>query len=480
MGGQPEEQHAGAGSGVNDGSDRAPDALPSHPVALGRQLGRYRLLAHLGRGGMADVYLADELDEQGSPRPDATRVVVKEVLPRLHEDAAFSRGLMAEAELALHLRHPNVVHTIALGEDAAPFIVMEYVPGLDLHQLLRALTASRQGLHAAYAFHIMERVLRGLHAAHEACDDDGEPLGVVHCDVSPANVLLGVDGGVKVCDFGVARAEILRLSPAHAGFVDSEEWALDSDTTPGHVAGKWRYLAPEQASGQRFDLRADVFAAGVMLWELCAGRPILRAPRDLPAEELLRLAAERRAEPLPVQGFPEQARLQDILDRALQREPAARFQNASVFTDALASYVADNGMAIERSIFADYITHVCDTVARPAWPLRSDERSLPDELVGEENATERSAASASEPPAALADESASDTSRAAPPADEASSDKASSDKASSDEASSDNASSDKATLASSARGPSPATRWALAVLFVLAVVALAVWLALQT
>lgn len=371
-----EAESEGLGAGVR--AD-APD-LPSHPVELGRVLGDYRLLAHLGRGGMADVYLAEEL-EAGEPRAGAARVVVKEVLPRLIDDPAFSRGLMAEAELSLHLRHENIVHTIELGdEEDLPFIVMEYVPGLDLHQLLRALTSSRQGLHAAYAFHIVVRILRGLGAAHGASDEDGRPLGVVHCDVSPANVLLGVDGSVKVCDFGVAKADVQRFSPADAGFGESEEWALDDDTAPGHVAGKWRYLAPEQAAGRRFDARADVFAAGVLLWELCAGRPILRAPRDTPHEELLRLAAERQSRPLPVSGFPEQAWLQSILDRALSREPRDRYSNAFDFADALCGYLRGNGMEVSQEAFGAYIRNVCDTIHRPAWPLHSeDERAITDD-----------------------------------------------------------------------------------------------------
>ncbi|MBI4914573.1 MAG: serine/threonine protein kinase [Acidobacteria bacterium] len=294
----------------------APRRLPS-------ELGDYLLVEHVGRGGMADIYLAERRFAIGARRTCA----VKEIIPELCTNERFLCMLGAEARLVSRLRHPNIVGVECLdAASGAPFIVMEYVEGLDLRELLRRATERRMALPLAVSITILCDVLRGLDHAHRATDAEGRPLGVVHRDVSPSNVLLGFDGQVKLCDFGIAAS-------------------VDGVPTEA-IEGKAGYMSPEHARGEPVDARADLFAVGIMLWELVSGRRLYQKASGVP----LLVQARRAARPaLPLRDLPEEEWLHAVIDRALAVNRAERYGSAREMLHDLEDYALDTRMLISTT-----------------------------------------------------------------------------------------------------------------------------------
>ncbi|HEX3769520.1 MAG TPA: serine/threonine-protein kinase, partial [Polyangiaceae bacterium] len=211
-------------------------------------------IARLGSGGMAEVFLAVARGPVGFNK----LAVVKRL--RNSDDAAQVAMFLDEARLAARLNNANIVHTYEVGEAGGKyFIAMEYLEGQSLHALIARQKVHGSGASDAVAAYIAAQALKGLHFAHQLRDFDGTPLGVVHRDVSPHNLYLTYEGEVKVLDFGVAKTRM------NAG-----------NTETGMVKGKIRYMAPEQLSDGAVDARADVFALGVVLWELLARRPLFQ------------------------------------------------------------------------------------------------------------------------------------------------------------------------------------------------------------
>ena len=211
--------------------------------------GKYEIGARLGGGGMAEVFRASVRGAAGFSRP----VAIKRIHPEVSSDERFADMFVNEAKLTSLLHHPNVVSVLDFDRDdeGRLFLVMEMVEGVDLRQLQRSGPIPR-----AVAVHVVAEALRGLGYAHELTDG-GRPLGIVHRDVSPHNVLLSWDGAVKVSDFGIAKA-----------------FAATGVTESGLIKGKLSYMSPEQAHALRLDARSDLFAAGVILHELLTGRPL--------------------------------------------------------------------------------------------------------------------------------------------------------------------------------------------------------------
>ncbi|MFT3921108.1 MAG: serine/threonine-protein kinase [Myxococcales bacterium] len=300
-----------------------------------RVFGRYVLFDRIGRGGMANIFLARADTSLGGSR----LCVVKQILTELGKDSNFERALIAEAKLAARLTHANVVQVFDLGREGDRlFIAMEYVEGFDLNQLLRALSKAQLALPAEFALFVIREVLRALDYAHRVKDNEGRPLGLVHRDVSPSNVLISFEGEVKLCDFGIARA-----MSAH----DEE-----SEISVPRVVGKSAYMAPEHARGEPIDARADVFAAGILLWELAAGRRLYRGSE----EEMLNQAKQAEVPPLPERGLPEQAKLQAVLNRALARYRDDRFQSAAEFLRALEDYAVQARLMASQLRFGSFLT----------------------------------------------------------------------------------------------------------------------------
>ncbi len=308
------------------------------PVAtelrLPRRIGRYTLFDRIGQGGMAEIFLARAATELGGSR----LVVVKQILPQFAEVPDFERLLVAEAKLASRLTHANVTQVYDLGrEDGCLFIAMQYVEGLDLNELLRRCAKSRTPMPIPFALHIVTEALRGLDYAHRRTADDGTPLGIVHRDVSPSNVLASFEGEVKVCDFGIARANDIAES-------------LPDDA----LKGKAGYMSPEHARGEALDARADVFAAGILLWELLAGRRMYKAQPDGPS--LLELARRGDVPPLEPRGLAHEAELHAIVGRALARDRDARYPSAQAMLRDLEAYVAKAGLVTSGIKLGDWMS----------------------------------------------------------------------------------------------------------------------------
>ncbi|HMI93799.1 MAG TPA: serine/threonine-protein kinase [Polyangiales bacterium] len=323
-------------------------------TGLPRAFGQYLLFDRIGRGGMAEIFLARTHNELGGSR----RIVIKEVLPELSQEPAFARMLVQEAKLAGQLHHRNIVPVMDLGRESGRlFIAMEYVEGYDLNRLLRQLSSRRLPLPLEFALLIVREVLQALTYAHRAVDAHGAPLGIVHRDVSPSNVLISFEGEVSLCDFGIARALDMdfRRHPGETSGHDPEESRIQRV----RVAGKSAYMAPEHARGESVDARSDLFAVGILLWELCAGRRLYRGTDA----EMLQLAREAQIPPLPARNLPDQARLQGILERALCIDPAARYQSGADMLLALEEYALSTSLMASQLRFGSYLTdHFADEI----------------------------------------------------------------------------------------------------------------------
>ncbi len=346
-----------------------PTPFPSRD--LPRVLARYVLFDRIGRGGMADIFLAVLQDDVLQ-----RRFVLKQILPELGEDPTFERMLVSEARLAANLTHANVVQTYELGrsEEGALYIAMEYVEGFDLHKLLSRVSKARIGLPAEFAVFIVAEVLKGLAYAHRARGADGRALGLVHRDVSPSNVLISFEGEVKLCDFGIARA-------LHSNL---EEPLNEDAVRRTRVAGKSAYMAPEQARGERIDARADLFSAGVLLWELFAGRRMIRGTE----EEMLAQARAGVVLPLPEgRPIPARERLEAICRRALAPAAGERYETAEEFAAELSGYAEEAGLTTRSSHLGGFLTHhFADEIV---W-LRRERESAAKELLRDQPRSENS------------------------------------------------------------------------------------------
>jgi serine/threonine-protein kinase len=304
-----------------------------HEFELPRRFGRYVLFDRIGRGGMADIYLARGTTQMGAAR----LAVVKLVLPHLAGDTGFASMLTSEAHLAARLSHANVVQTFDLGrEENRLYIAMEYVEGYDLTQLLKRMRDRKIAMPAEYGFFVVMEMLRGLDYAHRCNGDDGASLGIVHRDVSPSNVLISLEGEVKLCDFGIARA-VSDLS----------------ELPDGAMEGKAAYMSPEHARGERVDARADVFSATTILWEILSGR---RMYRSQPDREVLDIAKAGEVPPLPDRGFPEYAALAAIVAKGLATSRDARYPTALALHDDLEDYVVRHKLTTSPMRFGAFLT----------------------------------------------------------------------------------------------------------------------------
>ena len=313
-----------------------PEEEPEFP--LPRRFGRYTLFDRIGRGGMAEIYLARNTTQMGGAR----LAVIKLVLNRFASDPAFESKLISEARLAAGLSHANIVHTYDLGrEEARLYIAMEYVEGYDLTQLQKKLAAKKLGLPAEFGFLIVMEVLRALDYAHRRADDEGRPLGIVHRDVSPSNVLISLEGEVKLCDFGIARAvhDITELPE-------------------GAMEGKAAYMAPEHARGERVDARADVFAASTILWEMMAGRRMYKAQ---PGRDVLEIARAGEVPPLPRRGLPDPEKLEAILARGLAKNRDDRYPSAGAMLRDVEDYVRGAKLTASPLRFGAFLTEHFET-----------------------------------------------------------------------------------------------------------------------
>lgn len=291
-------------------------------LSTGRQfVDRYELVGEIASGGMATVYLARLTGVGGFQRMYA----IKRLHPHLQGEKEFVEMFLDEARLAAGIHHPNVVPILEVGASASGYyLVMEYIEGETLARLLARAASEKQRLPVPMVVRLGLDTLHGLHAAHELRDETGGLAGVVHRDVSPQNVLVGVDGIARITDFGVARAAS-RLTA----------------TRVGQLKGKIAYMAPEQARGEEdLDRRADVFAAGIVIWESLAHRRLFKASSE--AGTLARVLND----PLP--GLGEAAphvpsNICDVVMKSLERDREKRFATCAEFADALEQAAEQSG-----------------------------------------------------------------------------------------------------------------------------------------
>jgi len=280
-------------------------ASAASPAPAPRLIGRYLLFSELAAGGMATVHFG----RLSGPAGFSRTVAIKRLHPHLAKDPEFVTMFLDEARVAARIRHPNVVPTLdVVATDGEVFLVMEYVQGESLSKLLRAVRSMMTPADARVAATIMAGVLHGLHAAHEAVSEQGEPLGIVHRDVSPQNVLVGVDGVARVLDFGVAKA-MGRLQT----------------TREGQIKGKLAYMAPEQLHNHGVTRQTDVFAAAAVTWEALTGQRLFKGE----SEAAVVTAVLQRPIPPPSAVAPHVPLAVDrVVLRGLERDPARRYLTA--------------------------------------------------------------------------------------------------------------------------------------------------------
>jgi eukaryotic-like serine/threonine-protein kinase len=335
-------------------------------TSTARRLGRYELGPELGHGGMATVHFALAKGPLGFSRP----VALKRIHPMLAKDSALVDAIEDEARIASRVRHPGVVQLLDLlvdGDEVA--LVLEYVHGESLAALARAARERTRPIPAGVAAAIAADVLHGLHAAHVAVDEVGAPLGIVHRDVSPQNVIVGADGAARVLDFGIAKAR-----------------TRAAVTRDGQIKGKLKYMAPEQLGGDA-SVESDVYAVGLVLWELLVGA----SPYDRQGDEgeLLGLVlagvserpSARRAE------IPEA--LEACVMRALAPREADRFPSAAAMAVALES----TGALASRSEVAAFVAEIAgDVLEARGRVVALLERGLPAEADAPPIADEKTSA----------------------------------------------------------------------------------------
>lgn len=310
----------------------APAASASQP---GERFGPYVLERRLARGGMAEIWLARMTGVEGFEKA----VAIKKILPHLTESGDFEKMFIDEAKLAARLNHENIIHIFDLGRiDDEYYIAMEYVEGKDLRSMLNQ--ARRRGIRIprSLAVKVGARLASALHYAHNHPSADGRPSGIIHRDVSPRNVLLGYDGRVKLCDFGIAKAA-----------------STVGHTQIGAIKGKLQYMAPEQAWGKPVDGRSDIFSLGVVLYELVSGERLFTGDNEIGLLEEVRecrVKEPRRIDP----SIPDQ--LNRIVVRALKKAPEDRYPSAAEMQKELEALLylmppTDDLSHFLRDLFAD-------------------------------------------------------------------------------------------------------------------------------
>ncbi|NOJ82003.1 protein kinase domain-containing protein [Myxococcus xanthus] len=307
------------------------------------QIGKYQLVRKLASGGMAEVFLA----KAAGPRGFEKTLVLKRILPHLAEDAAFVEMFLGEARLAAQLEHPNIVQIFDFGEaEGSFFLAMEFIDGPNLRKLVKR--AAEEALPPAFCAKVVAAAAEGLAYAHEFRDvETGEPLGLIHRDVSPDNILVSRQGAVKVVDFGIAKV----AGQGHR-------------TLTGVVKGKVAYMPPEQLQAKAMDRRVDVYALGVVLYELLTGKRPFDATTDVSVmqailfESFIPVSARRPDVPLA---------LQQVLDKALAKDRERRYADCRALQDDLERFVLSTGEPVGAYQIAQRIAQwVPEVAAAPA------------------------------------------------------------------------------------------------------------------
>jgi eukaryotic-like serine/threonine-protein kinase len=310
-----------------------------------QQFGDYHLLERIATGGMAEVYRARAFGLAGFEKI----LVIKKVLPALARDDEFVRLFIDEAKIAVQLLHVNIVQVFELNEvNGHYYMALEYVHGLDLAKLAERTRKSKQPIPIALVLFVTAEVLKALAFAHARVGEDGEPLHIVHCDISPQNILVSFAGEVKITDFGISRA------------------AFQAKSLHDTIRGKYAYMSPEQIEGQPLDGRSDLFSLGIVMFELLTGQRLFKAKsRD---ETIARV---RRAQIPPLRNLRREitGNLQDLVLTALARNVEDRFASAAEMLEELNVLTIREGHRATNNDLAAYVRGIIETDHRPETRL---------------------------------------------------------------------------------------------------------------
>ncbi|MEO7095101.1 MAG: serine/threonine-protein kinase, partial [Polyangiales bacterium] len=290
--------------------------------APGEEFGPYIVYEQLGSGGMAAVHRAEQAGIEGFRKV----VALKRMLPHVAANEDMVRAFVREARLASYLRHTNVPQTYELGKvDDIYFIAMELIEGRSLRDVLRRCASLKKVMPVSHSLNVLNQLCDALDYAHNLCDDQGTPLGIIHRDVSPSNVIVAEDGVVKLIDFGIAKAS-----------------AAGMQTMSGTIKGKYGYMAPEYLDGN-LDARADLFAIGVIAHELLTNRPLFTTNDDIDTLQRVRLM---EIEPPSRKNPAIPPEIDDVVMTALERDPEKRWQHATALRTALTTLTQRLGLQV--------------------------------------------------------------------------------------------------------------------------------------
>src|SRR5215471_16573853 len=323
---------------------------------------RYRITERVAAGGMAEVFRGVAESLQGFKK----NIAIKRILPSLTKNKKFVAMFLDEARLSLSLQHANIVQVFDIGHsEDTYFIVMEYVDGVDLKALMEWRRRINRRIPIAHSLYLTMEICKGLSYAHELLNPDtGKPLGIVHRDISPPNVLISKQGEIKVVDFGLAKAT-----------------SQIETTDPGVVKGKMSYLSPEAARGEEVDSRADIFAVGILLYEMLTGKRLFYGDTDYQTVELVRNAKIPPIKPQNPQVEPE---LEDIVRKALAKRKEDRFQNATDIQDALAQYTYSRGLKVISRDISELVRQCLDERRAGSGEGKPKGSSIIDHLLQDE------------------------------------------------------------------------------------------------
>jgi eukaryotic-like serine/threonine-protein kinase len=298
---------------------------------------KYRVLERIDVGGMAEVFRGRAIGVEGIEK----EVAIKRILPSLTKKKRFREMFLDEARLSMRLNHANIVQVFDVGRSSGTyFIVMEYVDGVNLRRVFQRSSERGVRVPLKVACYIMAEVCKGLAHAHDLRGSDGRPLSIVHRDLSPPNILISRSGEVRIVDFGLAKA-VTQVSA----------------TDPGIIKGKFSYLSPEAAEGRDIDHRADIFSAGIVLYELLSNRQLFRGKNDVETIEMV-----RRAEipPLSKLNPDVPVSFERIVEKALERDPQKRYSSARVFGDELSGFLFENNLRVTSFDVQDTVRKLFD------------------------------------------------------------------------------------------------------------------------
>ncbi len=315
-------------------------------LAPGTIIGKYQILDLIARGGMAEVYKAKSYGAEGFEKI----LVIKRVLPDLATNREFVDLFINEAKISVHLNHTNIVQVFDLDvHDGSYYIAMEYVHGLDLAHIERGLARRGSPMPVEILAFVISEVAKGLDYAHRRRGPNMEPLGIVHRDISPQNVLVSFEGEVKITDFGIAGAK---------GAIEKAE--------EGFVRGKFAYMAPEQALGETLDARADLFSLGVVMYEMASGvNPFRESTSAMTLERILRSEFKPLGEVAP--NVPEE--LVRIIQTCMAPDPADRYPNAGRLYEELLAFIYVTGRRVSAPSLAQFVSSLREVTEKPVAPL---------------------------------------------------------------------------------------------------------------